>query len=1040
MQTDLGKHKAKAKLVQLAAKHHIELQIGKIKGRLPLRWKFVDVTAKVHDDYTLTADYVKLKIGFFSLFKGSLSLNSFKVFHLKVQKPGALPSPLISLRAHARLFSKFSHLRGKGVAFLDADPSTSLDCAFHLTQKKNLMGTFSFQTEHLEHFTPYLPIDLSGDASVMTQVSGPLSGPFQLDHLYLRTPALHLDGSAIFNFESILATSLDFKLPLFSETKGSIQFSQKALAINAQSNSISLGNQIFESATLSINASQEERTWQGNVAAKLDSSTLPLSLKSRVHIYDWKQITLEDLYFLAPESEMGGMLAFTLLPYQLEGALFAQSKNLTHFRKLFPRSHLKGTLGSELTFDSTPEQRVRVHVALNDFQYRSATGRSFDLIFEGYNLFSKPTGIGSIEGKRFQLGQLELTDFFAKAQSEDYSWPFELQVSGIWKDPFQLTTTGTFTQNSMTLATLKGDFSEIPFFLEAPTVFQWAPNRLELSDCSIHYPGGNLFTHFSLSGENGKATFHADHFPLEVIFIPSYDLSLHGNATIDSQVEKQGERVKGHLNALLEQAQIFQFGKQAPLLAKGSIQANLAQQSLQIHSNFLSSNNQFFIASASLPLELQSIVPFNASLLRNKPCSGQLLFDGHIEDIFDFIDLSSQELKGHVTSQLYFSNTLSEPKLSGSLTWKEGAYENYNLGTSLKEVHGHFSAKNQTLNLADLTAIGPDRGTFSLSGNLELNPREHFPFRFHADLEELRGVDFDTISAHLTGPLTFEGNASGMNISGKLKCTAADVKIPDRLPVDIPDLSIHFVNPPPLLDQPPEVKTGFPVKYDIKFKGEDHVIVRGRGLNSEWRGKTHILGEGAIFTAGGALSLIKGEFVFSGKSFSLTQGEITFSEDGAQINLSGNLAMPDLTITAVLSGPLSAPELTFQSIPQLPTSSILARIIFNKDISEITPFQAISLAQMIVTLSGDSGPNLLEKIRSSLGVDRFNIVSAGTSPEDIAIQIGKYLMQGVMVTFSQSAHSSQIIVEVELKSGFIFQAETQEEEEGKFSLKWNHNY
>ena len=45
-----------------------------------------------------------------------------------------------------------------------------------------------------------------------------------------------------------------------------------------------------------------------------------------------------------------------------------------------------------------------------------------------------------------------------------------------------------------------------------------------------------------------------------------------------------------------------------------------------------------------------------------------------------------------------------------------------------------------------------------------------------------------------------------------------------------------------------------------------------------------------------------------------------------------------------------------------------------------------------------------------------------------------------MVTLSQGIDSSNVIVEVELKKGFILQAETQDEGEGKFTLKWNKNY
>jgi autotransporter translocation and assembly factor TamB len=217
-------------------------------------------------------------------------------------------------------------------------------------------------------------------------------------------------------------------------------------------------------------------------------------------------------------------------------------------------------------------------------------------------------------------------------------------------------------------------------------------------------------------------------------------------------------------------------------------------------------------------------------------------------------------------------------------------------------------------------------------------------------------------------------------------------------------------------------------------------MLSGRGLNCELEGELHVTGYNTSTHIDGALRLQKGKFSFAGKEFTLTQGDLSFSPS-AYLNLAATLNLPELTITALLRGPLESPQLTFQSSPPMSTSSIVSQILFNKDVSELTASQAVQLADTIVTLSGGAGPGVLETIRKSLGVDRLNISSkGGPDSEQVSVQIGKYLAQGVMVTLSQSADSSQIIVEVELKNGFLLQAETQEDNTGKFSLKWNKNY
>ncbi len=172
------------------------------------------------------------------------------------------------------------------------------------------------------------------------------------------------------------------------------------------------------------------------------------------------------------------------------------------------------------------------------------------------------------------------------------------------------------------------------------------------------------------------------------------------------------------------------------------------------------------------------------------------------------------------------------------------------------------------------------------------------------------------------------------------------------------------------------------------------IYLTGRGLEAELAGNLHVTGRNLAIEPKGTLRLIKGKFHFGGKEFLLTQGDISFSENSSHLNLTATLNLADITVYALLRGPLQSPVLTFQSTPTLPTSSILARILFNKDISELTAAQLLQLADAIVSLSGGAAPSVLESIRQSIGVDRLNIVSGES--DNIAVQVGKYLAKGVI--------------------------------------------
>ena len=87
----------------------------------------------------------------------------------------------------------------------------------------------------------------------------------------------------------------------------------------------------------------------------------------------------------------------------------------------------------------------------------------------------------------------------------------------------------------------------------------------------------------------------------------------------------------------------------------------------------------------------------------------------------------------------------------------------------------------------------------------------------------------------------------------------------------------------------------------------------------------------------------------------------------------------------------------------------------------------------------------MENTRRSLGVDRLRVITDPTAEggETVALQVGKYVSKGVLVSFTQGTEesSTNISVEIELKDNFVFQIESdQHQEQGKFTLKWNLNY
>src|SRR5690606_23475382 len=99
----------------------------------------------------------------------------------------------------------------------------------------------------------------------------------------------------------------------------------------------------------------------------------------------------------------------------------------------------------------------------------------------------------------------------------------------------------------------------------------------------------------------------------------------------------------------------------------------------------------------------------------------------------------------------------------------------------------------------------------------------------------------------------------------------------------------------------------------------------------------------------GELTVYRGQLSFLGRNFDLEEGTVVL--DGSYppspyMNLSATAQTADLTAHLLLQGTLSNLNLQLTSEPSLPQDEILARVLFGKDIDNISPVQAIELGRI----------------------------------------------------------------------------------------------
>ncbi|WP_319826008.1 translocation/assembly module TamB domain-containing protein [Thalassovita sp.] len=252
----------------------------------------------------------------------------------------------------------------------------------------------------------------------------------------------------------------------------------------------------------------------------------------------------------------------------------------------------------------------------------------------------------------------------------------------------------------------------------------------------------------------------------------------------------------------------------------------------------------------------------------------------------------------------------------------------------------------------------------------------------------------------LSGPLS-----GGAQISGRLSLGQTELRVPNASGTSYADLpGLQHIGEPAAVRQT-RVAAGLvsdeqdrpatPTTYglDLQVLAPDRIFVRGRGLDAELGGSLRLQGTTANVIPQGRFDLIRGRLDILGKRLTLDEGLIRLQ--GAfdpYIQFKASTRSSDVTASIVIAGQASKPDLSFTSTPELPQDEVLALLLFGRDISAISPLQAVRLAAALRTLAG-KGDGLSGGIRKGLALDDLDVTTGDDGATEA--RAGKYLSENI---------------------------------------------
>ena len=202
------------------------------------------------------------------------------------------------------------------------------------------------------------------------------------------------------------------------------------------------------------------------------------------------------------------------------------------------------------------------------------------------------------------------------------------------------------------------------------------------------------------------------------------------------------------------------------------------------------------------------------------------------------------------------------------------------------------------------------------------------------------------------------------------------------------------------------------MRLDLGVSAPNQIFVRGRGIDAELGGTMRLTGPVTGIQPVGGFRLIRGRLAILGKRLDFDSGTITFAGDlDPNLNLVARSSTSQAETFVTVTGPASNPSVVFSSAPELPQDEVLALIIFDRNVSELSPIQIARLANAAAELTGGQNASLIGNLRRGTGLDDLDIVSDDEG--NAAVKVGKYVSDNIYFGV-QAGNTSEATVNLDI--------------------------
>ena len=416
---------------------------------------------------------------------------------------------------------------------------------------------------------------------------------------------------------------------------------------------------------------------------------------------------------------------------------------------------------------------------------------------------------------------------------------------------------------------------------------------------------------------------------------------------------------------------------------------------------------------------------------------------------------SQAQASGTVDLALAARGALSAPQLSGSARLRDGVFSSPPLNLRLDQIVADVRLADERVVIESASAAIAAGGRITLDGSLGIAPGSGYPADLRLQIRNGVYSDGAIFTTRIESDLALTGPVlNGGLVSGRVDVRETEVTIPSSFGINAGVLlDIDHLNPPrdvvltldrAGLGQEDDAEDSGPpvaIGLDVAVNVPNQLFIRGRGLDAELGGRIVLQGTTRDIVPVGAIDLVRGRINILGQRIDFNEGAVTLlGTFDPVIRLVAQTTSGEGTlISIVVSGVASDPEITFEASPELPQDEVLALLIFDRNVSELSPFQIAQLAAAAATLSGRGGGGLVEGLRGATGLANLDITSGDDGA--VGVRAGAYIDDNIYLDVeADSAGDSRATINLDITDTLTGRVSVDNNGQGTLGLFFERDY